>query len=297
MLNPSRLGLGTAQWGMNYGIKNLDGKPSLSEIENILIYAKQIGILTLDTAFSYGNAEEILGSLVHITKGFRIITKTLSISKARPFHNDIKHVLKAFQESLEKNRQKKVYGLLVHHSQDLLTEKGPLLWDALLELKEFSLIQKLGVSVYEPSELEAILSRYKLDIVQLPLSIYDQRFSNTGLLKTCKNLGIEIHSRSCFLQGLLLIDSPNLPSWCNSIKNVQRELHNLIKASGFSILEACLKFCLSQPEVETVIVGFEKLSQLKELVFALRGELIDQNLFHSYGLDDDNIVNPSRWPV
>lgn len=291
----SKIGLGTAQWGMNYGIKNVDGKPQLSEVKKILHNAQLHSIGLLDTAFAYGESEQILGLLAQQTDTFRIVTKTYPIQKNRISHSDVEIVLASFYNSLNKLKREKTYGLLIHHTRDILAEGGDRLWNSLQELKGLSLLEKLGVSVYDPGELEEVLSRYDIDIVQLPINIYDQRFLKNEILKACKNMSIEIHSRSCFLQGVLLIDPDRLPERFEAVKKLQEQLYHEIHNLGLTPLQACLNFSLLQPYVDQTIVGCETFSQYEEIVAASEILEFDYAFLEKFHVDDRLVINPSLW--
>ena len=60
--NFEKLALGSAQFGLAYGISNSHGKVSMNEVFRILTLAKSLGINTIDTASAYGNSEDVLGS-------------------------------------------------------------------------------------------------------------------------------------------------------------------------------------------------------------------------------------------
>lgn len=280
---------------MNYGIKNVDGQPHVSTIKEILRLASDHGVSLLDTAYVYGEAESVLGMLVGETNKFNVVTKTLPVSDDNVSAPNVRKVVESFHGSLKKLGTERVYGLLVHHSKNILQIGGERLWESLQELKRLSFVSKLGVSVYDPDELEEILSRYRIDIVQLPFNIYDQRFSRSGMLKACKDIGIEIHSRSAFLQGLLLMDLDRLPERFARIKEHHEQLLHEIEYLGFGPLEVCLKFVFYQPNIDRTIVGCETLTQFKQIIAALKNMKFDAAPFEKYYVEDKRIINPSLW--
>ena len=99
-----------------------------------------------------------------------------------------------------------VYGLLAHHADDLLVPGGRRVFEEMQRLLEEGLVRKIGVSVYSGQQIDSILELYTPDIVQLPLNLFDQRLLESGHLEKLKRRGVEIHARSVFLQGLLLIE-------------------------------------------------------------------------------------------
>ena len=75
--------LGTAQIGLNYGIANRGGKPSVAKSIELLETAFDEGIRTLDCAEAYGDAHQIIGSYhkIHPNSKFGIITKFTKVDE------------------------------------------------------------------------------------------------------------------------------------------------------------------------------------------------------------------------
>jgi aryl-alcohol dehydrogenase-like predicted oxidoreductase len=184
-----KLGLGTVQWGMQYGIANRVGRPHGSEIAQILLSARQAGVSLLDTAYVYGDAESVIGQTVDNSHEWQIVTKTLPIQSKVFGDADEAAVYLAFDESLRRLRRTSVYGLMVHSAENLLRPGAERLWGVLQKIKSKGLASKIGVSVYTPDELSQILDTFSVDIVQLPLNLYDQRFLRTALLDRLKLSG------------------------------------------------------------------------------------------------------------
>jgi len=289
------IGLGTVQWGMPYGIANITGQPAGAEVGSMLRMAKQHGVRLLDTAAGYGVAEKQLGEWNAASQGFRIVTKTVSVGSAAISDADVALALAAFKQSLARLKCDHVYGLMAHNAENLLMADGARLWEALQECKRQGLAIKIGVSVYTPDQLSSILDRFQIDIVQLPFNVYDQRFLRTGLLDRLKVSGVEIHARSAFLQGLLLIPPDILPGQFETIREHHGRFYEALDHAGLSPLGGSLGFCLAQPQIDHVIVGCESVSQLEEILgVASRGGLAVRHP-ESFSLDDEAIINPSRW--
>ncbi len=297
MTRPAKLGLGTVQWGMPYGIANRSGQAAASDVGRMLQLAQDHGITLLDTAHSYGEAEKVLGRQGISSTSFRVITKTLPIKSGSIGEQDAALVTAAFRESLQRLQCARVYGLLVHQADNLLMPGSERLWAALQALKTHGLVEKIGVSVYHPHQIRNILDRFRIDLVQLPFNLYDQRFAQTGLLRRLKQDGVEVHARSAFLQGLLLMPPDKLPDFFGVIRNHHARLHRQIGEANLTPLEACLQFCLTQADLDQVIVGCETAAQLAEILGAVKkvGSYLPGP--ESYSLDDESIINPSRWPT
>ena len=206
-------------------------------------------------------------------------------------------VSRMFLESLERLGCERVVGLLVHNADNLLIPGGERLWDLLQALKAEQRLQRIGVSVCHPEQLARILDRYRIDLVQLPFNIYDQRFAQTGMLRDLKKLEVEVHGRSAFLQGLLLLPAEKLPGYFDSIREHQARLHRNVVESDRTPLASALIFCLSQPDIDHIIVGCETVAQLEEILDVAQraaGNILDLRVF---ALNNDNILDPSRWMV
>lgn len=281
---------------MDYGVANRDGRPSAAEVSKMLRFAGEVGIELLDTAHAYGEAESVLGEHHASSKGFRIVTKTMPLQSSEVTAQDVASISAAFHLSLKRLGCSHVYGLLVHSANILLSPGGNLLWAALQDFKSRGLVGKLGVSVYLPQQLESILEHYQIDLVQLPYNIYDQRFVQAGLLDRMKQLNIEVHARSIFLQGILLMGAEQLPGHFDSIRPHQVLLHEQFQKLGLTPLEGCLLYCLAQKQIDKVIIGCETVVQLKELLQIDGKNISDTNDFlHDFSLDDENIILPSNW--
>lgn len=294
-MNCAKLGLGTVQWGMPYGIANSTGQPTTEEVGNMLRLAKQHRVMLLDTAGTYGDAESTLGKQAAAAQGFKIVTKTPPVTSKNIRDQDVSRVAVALRESLQRLQYEQVYGLLVHHADNLLLADGERLWGALQEVKSRDLVAKIGVSVYDPGQLSRILDRYPVDLVQLPFNLYDQRFLRAGLLDRLKSLGIEVHSRSAFLQGLLLMPPDSLSSSFESIRVHHARLYRALDTAGLTPLEGSLRFCLTQFQVDRVIVGCESSGQLGEILRVASGDNAGLSHPESFALEDESIVNPARW--
>ena len=292
-----KIGLGTVQFGLDYGISNSQGSTPESEVADILEYAWQNGITILDTASGYGNSEEVLGRTSPANSSFDIITKTPAFPENTIDKTDAEKLIDTFRVSLNRLRQSAIYGLHFHNSGDLMKDGSQHLWEAVQSLKEDGLINKIGVSVYSPREIDILLNKYPLDLIQLPLNVFDQRMSQEGYLKHLKELEIEIHCRSVFLQGLLLMTPDKLPDYFNSIRNMMFQYCEVLQDQDISPLDAAMKFVSQQPEIDCVIVGVNNRSHLTEILNVTKN--IDRLTpcidFSTYSINEEAIINPSLW--
>lgn len=290
-----KLGLGTVQFGMNYGISNTRGKPSDDEIKRTLDVAHGAGIQIIDTAHTYGESEAALGRNLPAKHDFRIVTKTLPLRTETVSEGDIQQIISAFHLSLERLRQPAVYGLLVHHAPDLLAEGGEHLMSALLSLKSRGLVKKIGVSVYDQLELDAILSRYVIDMVQLPFNVLDQRLLESGTLPRLNKAGIEIHARSIFLQGLLLMNPNNLEAHFQPAQEPLKKFHAFARSHGKTPLELALHFATNRKEIDHVIIGINHPEELADIISASE-KPSSRNDYSDFSIHDETVLNPALWP-
>ncbi len=287
-----KLGLGTVQFGMDYGISNTIGETDPNEVSRILTYASEQGVHFLDTANTYGNSEETLGKAISAPNLFSIVTKTPPVQSDAVGLKEIRALDDAFHLSLEKLGEQSVYSLMVHHAKDLLLDGGELLFGKMQEYVKSGLIGKIGVSVYGREMLDLILERYPVDLVQVPINVFDQRLLEANYLSEIRKTGIEIHARSVFLQGLLLME--HLPAYFSPIKDHFSTYKTHLNSLGLSLLEGALGFVHSLDEVDVVLCGVNNLQQLKEIMLATNVQINTQD-FSCFALQDEAAINPARW--
>ena len=284
----SRLALGTVQFGISYGVANHQGKVSLVSATAILKYAYLAGIDTLDTAITYGDSEECLGSIG--VKLWKVISKLPKMPESTP--DILNWVKQTVQASLTRLQTPKLYGLLLHHPAQLLGIEGRIIYNALVTLKQEGLVDKIGISIYSPSELEILSNRFEFDLVQCPFNILDRSLLESGWLYRLKELGIEIHVRSVFLQGLLLMNLQKRPDKFNRWQTLWYQWDEWLKSSNVSALDACLNYVLSFPEISKVVVGIDSLYQLEEILNIRETNLrVPDFVFRN----DPDLIYPSNW--
>ena len=265
-----KLALGTAQFGFNYGIANQSGQVSYEKAKAIITLAKSGDIDMLDTAIAYGESEALLG-IVGIND-FKVITKLPAIPDEV---TDVFYwVSNQIESSLKRLNVKSLYGVLLHRSQQLTGIRGYELSQALKQLKVGGRVQKIGVSIYSPNELERVMPVCEIDIVQAPFSI-------------------EIHVRSVFLQGLLLMPKASIPEKFKYWMPIFDKWHDFLDENHISGTRACVTFVQNFTQISKVIVGVESALQLEELIKAAgrNKDIVLPNI----SCADENLINPSNW--
>jgi aryl-alcohol dehydrogenase-like predicted oxidoreductase len=287
-----KLGIGTAQFGLDYGISNRSGRTPSSDVARVLADARQAEVRWLDTAPAYGVSESVLGEVLWPAHGFDVTTKTPRLGNEAP--DPARHLRRAFSASLLKLRQERLYGLLFHCSEDLLGPSGKELFSAAMELKAENRVAKVGVSVYTAAEIEQVCDRFAIDLIQVPLSVLDQRLLRSGHLDLLAKQRIEIHARSIFLQGLMMMDPDQLDARFDGVKCQLRRLREAVSRAGSSLIAAALCFVCGLPQVSAAICGVNSPAQFSEL---LREEAcgatgLDYSEFAAHA---DSALDPRLW--
>ncbi|TFV91753.1 aryl-alcohol dehydrogenase [Oxalobacteraceae bacterium OM1] len=287
-----KLGLGTVQFGLSYGVSNAVGKTSRDMVKDILTLAVRRGIRVLDTAAGYGDSEEVLGNFIAADAPFRIVTKTAG--NAAP--SDRRSAWESgFAASLKKLGRGQIYGLLAHHADDLTGADAGMMLDWLNTLKAEGLVQKIGASVYTAAQIDALLEHCSVDLIQLPLSLLDQRLIRSGHLDKLKRRGVEIHARSIFLQGLFLMAPDRLPPFFAPIQEHLAVCRASLGDMGVTPLEAALGFMKDIAQVDVALCGVNNITQLDAICSAYEQNrhIVEPERF---ALWDDTFLNPANWP-
>jgi aryl-alcohol dehydrogenase-like predicted oxidoreductase len=277
-----RLGLGTVQFGQAYGVSNTAGQVPLAEVRAMLARAAGEGVAVLDTAANYGQAEEVLAQCD--MRPFRIVSKTVSVK------NGVAAVIARARQSVKTLGRVDV--LLVHAVADLLGPDGDELWRALCGLKEQGTVGAIGISAYVADDPAVLARRFRPDVMQIPLSLLDQRLLQDGSLVRLKELDVEVHARSLFLQGLLLMET--VPEKLRDAAPWLARVRQQIAAARATPLAAALGFVLSRSEVDVAVVGATNRHELDEIFAAARAPLPDLD-WAACAVDDARILTPSLW--
>jgi aryl-alcohol dehydrogenase-like predicted oxidoreductase len=279
MLISSKIGLGTVQFGIQYGITNKDGKTSVDEVEKTLNLANEFGLNILDTARNYGESEEVLGRL-HKNR-FKIVSKFICQGKVSELNSQVEKTLNALQT-------KTIYGYLSHRPSEIID--NPEIWKELVKWKERGIIQKIGFSLNLTSEYFALK---KLDIVpdliQIPFNYFDNRF--TQVAEDVKESGGEVHARSALLQGLFMSDTMTLSGHFDSVKKIVFELQEKF---GNELPASLLKFVCKKDFIDKVIMGVNNHNQLKDNIELLK---IAPDLDNLDSIVSEEIIIPSNWKL
>jgi len=281
-----KLVIGTAQLGMDYGIFNCKkvNPKDFKKIERLVLKSK---IHFIDTASSYGDSEKIIGNSK--LRNLNIITK---IRIPKKIINLKSWLNKEISKSLNKLKIKKIYGVLVHNSKDLLGKYGKEYLDYLLELKKKKILKKIGILIYSQNEIKKIWKFWRPDIIQVPFNVIDNRILSSKWLKTFKKFKIKVFARSIFLQGLLINKHDNLKFNKKHKIGLNRFKQWCFK-NNISPVSACLHFVKQFKKIDYLIVGFNNYKHLKQIIDCYNEKQFQvPRIFSTNNL---NIIDPRRW--
>jgi aryl-alcohol dehydrogenase-like predicted oxidoreductase len=288
----AKLALGTAQWGLAYGVTNAVGRPAVGTVSRMIDAAARAGVGMLDTARAYGDAERIIGDST-AARDFEVVTKTDPNALVDPTD-----AARGISASLAALRRDRVHAILVHHGDRMLVD-GDAQWTALQRARHQGLATRIGVSVYNPDALRRMLQRFEIQIVQIPASLYDRRFERCGLLDELARRDIEVHVRSVFLQGLILAPPECLPATFVGLSEHQKRCHAHLAACGLTPLEGALCHALSDERISRVVVGAECDTQLGQIFAAATrcNTALGPVGTFDFALEDERVILPYNWPA
>lgn len=284
-----KLIIGSANFGLNYGIKNNFNKLSFEKIKKILKYAEKNKIQMIDTASSYGDAELKIGKVK--LKNFKYISKVKITKKKR---KDIKkEISRQFNKTLKNLNKKKIYAVLIHNLLRLNNYQLKSAFEFLHILKKNKKISKLGFSTYGDYKIKFILNKFSVDIIQTSLNVLDNRAFSKELLKLYKRKKIKIHARSILLQGLLVSQKLNVPKKIKNEWNKNKKIwFDFCKEKKFDPIKLAVNYVLQKKIVDKIILGFDLKDQLVNILNMENKKIKFTNLNFK---KIDRIINPYLW--
>lgn len=284
--------LGAAQFGQPYGISNSFGQLNVDEVSTIVANARKLGISSIDTASSYGLSEQILGQVG--VADFDISTKLPNFNLSDDFVSDC--VKEECEKALSRLRVNQIETLYVHRPQDLLSKHGDKIFCQLHQLKCEGLIKKIGISFSDPSLFYHIIDRYQFEVAQFALNLMDRRLVTDGYLRKALDAHIEVHARSIFLQGLLLLRPTDMDKYFQRWTRLFREFENQQFLQGCDAVDACLSYATSIKGISKLVIGVASANQLSEVVSKIIHPLPTRIAeFDFMASTDLEIIEPWRW--
>ena len=287
--------LGTVQLGMPYGINNAVGQPNMREAMDILDYAYQNGVDTLDTASSYGDSEKVIGNYInqHNDKVFRVCTKL-------PVRMEKMNITDCCEESRQKLGVDKLYVYYLHRFEQC---KNDNVLRQLLRLKESGQITNIGISIYQPDELQYIIENLSdvIDVVQIPFNVMDNnRWTQDELLGCANRKGIKLYARSIFLQGVILSNIDSEICQKMEITSQMTRLQDISKSLKRSVAQLAIDYVSSIEEIERWLIGCETVEQIKENIgLCKNARRLESNMCEeikqiSQSLSE-KVIDPRKW--
>ena len=257
-----RLVLGTVQFGVAYGIAGRDTPVPEEEVLSILDHAVEAGVRTLDTAAAYGDIEERLGRLIGarpLSVVSKVPTLPAELSPAEAAAASFAHA----GRSLERLGDR-LTDLLFHSASDLDGPRGRAIIDVLEHWADRHGV-RLGVSGYQPDDALRASATYgsRLRTTQLPGNALDQRVDSAQARADLS--GLDVHLRSAFLQGLLLMPEQDAVVRLPGAKGELAAWHRFCEARALAPLQAALGVVKSFSAVSAVVLGVDSLQQWRDI--------------------------------
>ena len=288
MKGTSKLILGTVQFGLKYGINNLQGKPDKEEVFEILSYAYENGIRYLDTAELYGNAHELIGEfhIINPSNKFQVITKF-----PHDFEDNLENKIDTYLTQLNVDY---LNAILFHSFESYKKHKEQL--KNIIKHKNKS-FKNIGISIYSNEQMDEVIDDINIDIIQLPFNLFDNLNLRGELLIKAKEKNKTIHTRSAFLQGLFFMKKDNPNSIRIKLKNELNVIENISLKSSIPIGSIALNYCLMQANIDGVLIGVDSLQQLKENMAFAKNKIPNLYLdkLNTIIIDNIELLNPSMW--
>ena len=224
---------------------------------------------------------------------FKIISKIPKPPKNIKRENIKKWLKQNVMISLKNLKIKKFECLLLHNANSLLCKNGDEIYKGIRNMKINGFTSKIGVSIYDFNVLDKILKKFKFNLIQAPFNILDQRLVEKGWLKKLKKRKIEVHARSIFLQGILLLKHNQLPKKLIKLSKKLVMWENWLKKNKFSSLQVCLSFVLNQRQLDGIVVGYNNTNQLNQI---LKLKQIKNNFsLPNLNIKDKKLIDPREW--
>ena len=294
-----RLCIGTVQFGMDYGVQG-GARPSLADAVAMLDYATQNGADAIDTAAAYGTAEEVVGEFLSRKTLPRESVQVISKFGMGVFEGaDVAAYpqrLKAAAETSLKRLRTGYLDAFICHVPSAAGDEAVV--SAMSALKESGLVRHIGFSIYETDEAMACMAAGTVDFMQAPFSVFDQRMRAAGVLAKAAAKGVDVHTRSAFVQGLMLMDAEAIPAHLAAAKSYVCELDALCREHGITRRALALAYVKAQPEISHLVFGVDNLCQLKEIVADFRrgvpAEVVD-GIAERFASVPADIFMPNKW--
>ena len=284
---------------MDYGVQG-GVRPSLGDAVAMLDYAMQNGVDAIDTAAAYGTAEEVGGEFIarrtFPRESVQVISKFgMGVFEGAATADYPQRLRVAVEMSLKRLRTGYLDAFICHVPSAAGNEA---VVSAMSALKDSGLVRHIGFSIYETDEAMACMAAGAVDFMQAPFSVFDQRMRTSGALAKAAANGVDVHTRSAFVQGLMLMDAEAIPAHLAAAKPYVCELDALCREHGITRRALALAYVKAQPEISHLVFGVDNLGQLKEIVEdfgrGVPAEIVD-GIAARFASVPADIFMPNKW--
>lgn len=287
-----KLILGTVQFGLPYGINNSNGKPEFNEVQKILNTCIHHKIYSLDTAEGYGDSQDVIGKFqVNSNFKFNIITK-FSEKEYTLYESNFDQLIKS---DIKRLNCETLYGYMFHNIDDYRKHKSEI--PQLLSLKEKGLISKIGVSVYTNEEAIEVSRDKNIELVQLPFNLLDNESKRGDALKALKEVNIETHVRSVFLQGLFFKETKSVGEKLGPIVTYLEKIKEIAVKEKVGVQDLALQYALSKKYIDKVLVGVDNELQLLINISSLNSNVSENSFVEidKINVKEIELLSPVNW--
>ena len=283
----TKLGLGSAQFGLDGGNPSRGRSPEV-EAREILSVAARSGLTWLDATLASAYAETLLGHVLPRPLPFRMTVKAMRADRGADL------VETEARNSLTRLGVTSAQAIVIQTPSDLFGPHGPALWDRLRRMKDQGLFRQVGISAYASDDPVGLAQRFKPDFIQAPASLLDQRLLVDGSLARIQAMGVGVHLRSIFLNGLLFLPPDRVPAQLKGAAGRLSRARRMIAEGRSDPLQASLGFALSRPEADVVLVGVTTAQELAAVVAAASHPPPDLD-WDDMAIDDPSALESERW--
>ncbi len=284
--------LGTAQFMNNYGAVDSSPDSGPQQPERILELAASYGLWRLDTAPAYGDAETIIGDF----RGTRFQVTTKLSSLVKNVDDAESWVIREIEKSRLRLRDHGIARVLLHDPLGFFRDTFPKSQSILQKVRELLPGVAIGASLYSPDEWADIQKLAELDLIQIPMSPFDQRFLNSGVLELASSSGVKVQARSIFLQGILIAPNHRLPIYFDRWSSLMRDWNDFCSTQLITAAEICYNYAAASEFVDEVVVGVKSTTELDQIFKAATAGQKALNL-ESWANDNLDLIDPRRWTL
>ncbi len=286
-MNYRNISLGAAQFGSKYGVTNKT-KLSLDQIRKILNIAYKSKITNIDSAYNYGNAEFNLGKIG--MKKWKVSSKFPKIPQNCDPETWISNCV---TKSLDRLKINQLETLFIHDTDNVKNfSYYKKIFDSMDLLKKRGFLKKIGISIYSPFIVYKLASDFKIDVIQSPANVFDDRIFDKKIQRIIKNHNIELEIRSIFLQGLLLEKPENIPKKFKKFYPFFKKIDDISKNNNFSKISVALSI-LKKYEYKKIIIGVNSSNQLIEIINNFK---INNIKIPKFNIKNKKyLINPFLW--